>query len=95
MKKNKSVLTLAREAREASRGLARASSDAKNGALLVYARKLVRESDLILKANRRDLAAARRRKLPAALRDRLKLTPERLEGIAEGLRQIAALPDPV
>jgi glutamate-5-semialdehyde dehydrogenase len=95
MKRRKSVLDLARNARAATRYLARASTDSKNGALLAYARKLVKESGPILKANGRDLAAARRRKLPAALRDRLRLTPERLEGIAEGLRQIVALPDPV
>ncbi len=75
--------------------LARASSDAKDGALLVYARKLERERSMLLKANARDLAAARRNRLPGAMRDRLRLTPERLEGIAEGLRQIVALPDPV
>ncbi len=95
MTKRRSVLDLARSARAATRYLARASTDSKNGALLAYARKLVKESGPILKANRRDLAAARRRKLPAALQDRLRLTPERLEGIAEGLRQIVALPDPV
>ena len=84
MKRRKSVLDLARNARAATRYLARASTDSKNGALLAYARKLVKESGPILKANGQDLAAARRRKLPAALRDRLRLTPERLEGIAEG-----------
>jgi glutamate-5-semialdehyde dehydrogenase len=95
MTKRKSVLDLARSARAAARYLAHASTDSRNGALLAYARKLVKESDPIIKANRKDLAAARRRKLPAALQDRLRLTPERLEGIAEGLRQIVALPDPV
>jgi glutamate-5-semialdehyde dehydrogenase len=95
MTKRRSVLDLARSARAASRHLARASTDSKNGALIAYARKLVKESGPILKANRKDLAAARRRNIPAALRDRLRLTPERLEGIAEGLRQIVALPDPV
>jgi glutamate-5-semialdehyde dehydrogenase len=95
MKKKPTVLELARAAREAARILAKASTDAKNGALLVYARKLVKESGPVLKANARDLAAGRKRGLPPAMLDRLRLTPERLEGIAEGLRQIAALPDPV
>jgi glutamate-5-semialdehyde dehydrogenase len=95
MTKRRSVLDQAKSAREAARHLAKASTDAKDGALLAYARKLVREGGPVLKANRKDLSAARRRKLPAALLERLKLTPERLEGIAEGLRQIAALPDPV
>jgi glutamate-5-semialdehyde dehydrogenase len=95
MKRRTSVLDLARTAAEASRFLAKASTDAKNGALLAYARKLVKESGPVLKANRKDLAAASRRRLPEAMKDRLRLTPERLEGVAEGLRQIAALPDPV
>jgi glutamate-5-semialdehyde dehydrogenase len=95
MKKRTSVLDLARTAAEASRSLAKASTDAKNGALLAYARKLVKEGGPVLKANRKDLAAASRRRLPEAMKDRLRLTPERLEGVAEGLRQIAALPDPV
>ena len=95
MKRKKTVLDLARSAREASRHLARASADAKNGALLAYARKLLKENGPVLKANRRDLAAARKQGLSRAMQDRLKLTPERLEGIAEGLRQIVALPDPV
>jgi glutamate-5-semialdehyde dehydrogenase len=95
MKKRTSVLDLARTAAEASRSLAKASTDAKNGALLAYARKLVKESGPVLKANRKDLAAASGRGLPEAMKDRLRLTPERLEGVAEGLRQIAALPDPV
>jgi len=95
MTKRRSVLDQAKSAREAARHLAKASTDAKNGALLAYARKLVREGGPVLSANRKDLSAARRRKLPAAMLERLKLTPERLEGIAEGLRQIAALPDPV
>jgi glutamate-5-semialdehyde dehydrogenase len=95
MKKRTSVLDLARTAAEASRSLAKASTDAKNGALLAYARKLVKESGPVLKANRKDLAAAAGRGLPEAMKDRLRLTPERLEGVAEGLRQIAALPDPV
>ena len=81
MTKKKSVLDLARAAKMASKHLARASSDAKDGALLAYARKLVRESDRILKANRRDLAAARRNGLGKAKQDRLRLTPERLEGL--------------
>jgi glutamate-5-semialdehyde dehydrogenase len=95
MKKKPSVLDQARSAGEASRILARASTDAKDGALLAYARKLVKERGPVLKANGRDLAAGRKRGLSAAMLDRLRLTPERLEGIAEGLRQIAALPDPV
>jgi len=95
MKRRTSVLDLARTAAEASRSLAKASTDAKNGALLAYARKLVRAGGPVLKANRKDLAAASRRGLPEAMKDRLRLTPERLEGVAEGLRQIAALPDPV
>jgi glutamate-5-semialdehyde dehydrogenase len=95
MSRKTTVLELAKQSQAASRLLARASTDTKNGALLAYARKLTRENPFILKANAKDLAAARRSGLPRAMQDRLRLTPERLEGIAEGLRQIVSLPDPV
>jgi glutamate-5-semialdehyde dehydrogenase len=95
MSRKTTVLELAKQAQAASRLLARASTDTKDGALLAYARKLTRENASILKANAKDLAAARRSGLPRAMQDRLRLTPERLEGIAEGLRQIVSLPDPV
>jgi gamma-glutamyl phosphate reductase len=82
-------------AKAAARTLAGASTGAKNAALLAYARRLEHEGGPVLEANARDLAEAGRRGLPAAMQDRLRLDPKRLAAIAQGLREIAALPDPV
>ena len=71
------------------------SSDEKNRGLLLAAEALVSRSEEILKANEEDLQAARRNQMKEGLIDRLKLTAERIEGIAEGVRQVAALEDPI
>jgi len=84
-----------REARNASRATARAETAAKNQALLAMAAAIEREAQRLLDANRRDLDAARIKGLAPALIDRLTLTLEGADGMAEGLRQIAQLPDPV
>jgi glutamate-5-semialdehyde dehydrogenase len=89
------VVRLCREARAAGRRLATASTDAKNDALLRGAVLLRARSADILAANRRDVAAGRDAGLSAALVDRLSLNDDRVEGIAEGLEQVAALDDPV
>jgi glutamate-5-semialdehyde dehydrogenase len=86
---------LGQQARAASRVMARATTQAKNRALLAMAEAMVvNEADLIA-ANQRDMAAGRAAGLDAALLDRLELTPPRIAAMAEGVRQIAALPDPV
>lgn len=86
--------SLGRNAREAARFLATASTEAKNKALKEAARLMRQESDALLEANKKDMDA-----LPSdtskAMRDRLLLTPERIEAIAKGLEDVAALPDPV
>ncbi len=84
-----------RRAREAARALARAETRAKDAALLEAARAIEERAEAILEANRQDLEAARARGLGEALLDRLELNPQRVAAMAEGLRQIAALPDPV
>jgi glutamate-5-semialdehyde dehydrogenase len=84
---------LALRARKASRVLARAESGLKNEALIAIARALVASESRLLDANRRDLAAAKG--LDAAMIERLELTPKRIAAMAEGLREIAALSDPV
>ncbi|RRW47872.1 glutamate-5-semialdehyde dehydrogenase [Pseudomonas luteola] len=86
---------LGRAAREASRLLARASTAQKNNALLSVADALDRARPLLVEANERDLAAGRVAGLDLALLDRLALTPARIDGMIAGLRQVAALPDPV
>jgi len=84
---------LGRRARAAADTLALVTRDRKDRWLLRSADALVGQTDKILAANARDLEAAT--ELPAASRDRLKLTPARIQAAAEGLRQVAALPDPV
>jgi glutamate-5-semialdehyde dehydrogenase len=86
---------LARQARIASRQLATAPGERKNNWLLATAAALEARAADILAANARDLAAPTAAELTAAQKDRLRLTPERLRAAADGLRQVAALPDPV
>lgn len=86
---------LGRQARAASRVLARTPTGPKNAALRAAADALLMEQSELLAANRQDLEAGAAKGLDAALLDRLELNPERIEAMAEGLRQIAALPDPV
>ena len=83
------------QARAASRLMASASTSAKNAALLAMANAIRRDSAKLLAANAQDLAEAREAGLEAALLDRLALTEKGVAGMAEGLEQIAALPDPV
>jgi glutamate-5-semialdehyde dehydrogenase len=89
------VTAKARAAKEAARTLALASTGAKNEALLQMARGLEEKVTPVLEANRADLARGRAAGLTAAFLDRLTLTEGRIEGMAAGLRQVAALPDPV
>ncbi len=83
------------QARAASREIARADSNAKNTALLAIAAELEWNAERIIEANGKDLEAGRERGLDEALLDRLELNGERIAGMAQGLHQIAALPDPV
>ena len=83
------------EARAAARTLANASAEAKAQAILAAARALREREGEILAANARDLAEARAKRLGPALLDRLALDPKRVEAIARGLEEVAALPDPV
>ncbi len=86
---------LGQRAAEAKYALQRLATEDKNRALAAAAAALVRQTERILAANGRDYQTAREGGMSEALLDRLKLTPERIEAMAEGLRQIAALPDPV
>ncbi len=86
---------LGREARQASRVLASATTAQKNNALEVIADELDASRDGLMAENARDLEAGAEKGLDAALLDRLELTPGRIDSMIEGLRQIAALPDPI
>lgn len=89
------IHTIGRRAREASRALARLSATQKNKILVAMADELVVRSPEILAANAEDTAAAEKNGLTKAAIDRLRLTPDRISGMADGIRQVAALEDPV
>ena len=82
-------------ARHAERVLAVAGTAQKNRALEAMARALKERESAILAENQKDLAAARESGMKASLLDRLALSPQRIDGIVEGVRQVAALPDPI
>ncbi len=84
-----------REARAASRLMARADTAAKNRALEAIAEAISREADRLLEANAMDLEGAKQRGLEPALIDRLTLSRKGIAGMSEGLLQIASLPDPI
>ena len=86
---------LGAKARQASRVMAAASTEKKNRALLAMAEAIDTSRDALAKANAVDLEKGAANGLDAAMLDRLELTPARIDGMIEGLRQVAALPDPV
>ncbi len=86
---------LGQRARAASRALAAADTGAKNAALNAIADDLDAQRDILMAENRKDLDAGAAKGLDAALLDRLELNAARIDSMIEGLRQIAALPDPI
>jgi glutamate-5-semialdehyde dehydrogenase len=92
---HKSVKKMAEDALEASHRLSRASANAKNAALLRMADEIGWHRDFILSENNRDLTSAKEKGLPAPMIDRLTIKDEGLKAMTQGLREIAALPDPV
>ncbi len=86
---------LGARARIASRALARATTRQKDAALLAIAADLDANRVPLMAENRKDMEAGAAKGLDAALLDRLELTPGRIDGMIEGLRQITALPDPI
>ncbi len=86
---------ISRRGRAASDRVAELSSDVKNAALRLAADRLESGCDALLADNERDLGAGRDKGISAPLLERLTLTRERVAGMATGLREVAALPDPV
>jgi glutamate-5-semialdehyde dehydrogenase len=84
-----------RQAREASRKMAGASTGAKNTALKKIAGIILERQEKLLEANRADLKAAQENGLDATMLDRLELTPSRITAMADGLLQVAQLEDPI
>ena len=86
---------LGKRAKEAAREAAKLGTEEKNRGLLTVAEELISRTEWILEENAKDLKEAEARGMKKSLIDRLRLTEERIEGMAEGVRQIAALEDPI
>ena len=82
-------------AKAAAAKLASLKSDTKKQALLAVADALVKNTPYILEENQKDISNARANGMNDGLIDRLLITAERIDGIADGIRQIASLPDPI
>ena len=89
------VLKKAREAKNGSRAIAKASSGQKNNALIKMAEAIKKKIKVLQKENKKDIVAAKKKGLPAAMIDRLTLTSKRIDEMAQGLVEIANLSDPV
>ena len=89
------ILDMGRRARAASRVLVNLTSDQKNAILHSMADEIIAQQDSILAANALDLRRAEQNGLSKAMIDRLTLDPKRLKAIAEAVREVAILPDPV
>ncbi len=87
--------SIGKAAREASRAMARADTNTKDNALLAIADAIMRDKAKLLAANQQDLDTAKANGMEAAMLDRLTLTEKAIHTMAEGLRQIASLPDPI
>ena len=89
------ILETGKRARKASRIMAKTDTSTKNQVLLNIADLIIESQEKLLEANALDFDAGNANGLDAALLDRLELTPERIKSMAEGLRQVAGLPDPI
>ena len=95
MNLNEQMTQLAKQAKAASRELAKLATREKNDCLLAMADALERNSAAIKEANALDMEIGAKLNLSAAMLDRLKLDDKRISAMAKGLREVAALPDPV
>jgi glutamate-5-semialdehyde dehydrogenase len=89
------MMELAKQSKAASRSLAKLTTAEKNACLLAMAEALERGGESIKEANAKDMEAGAQNGLSSAMLDRLKLDDKRIAGMAKGLREVAALPDPV
>ena len=92
---NKMLFQLGMNAKEAENTIRTITTDQKNQVLAAVAGHLVESTDKLLDANAADVTNAKQNHMPEGLVDRLMLSPERIEGMAEGLRQLVALEDPI
>src|SRR4030065_438157 len=89
------VFDKAKKAKIASRALANLSTEIKNNALFKMAAGLEKDASRLITENKKDVAEAEKKGLSRAMIDRLTLNADRIKSIADGLREVAALPDPV
>ena len=92
---NEMLLKLGKNAKEAENALRTITTDSKNKVLTAVADHLVECTEQLLKANAEDVANGKKNNMPEGLIDRLLLTEERIQGMAEGLRQLVSLEDPI
>ena len=92
---NEMLEKMGKNAKEAEVTLRSLSTNKKNEVLLAVAGQLEDKAELLIKANEQDVENGRKNQMPESLVDRLLLTKERIDGMAEGLRQLADLEDPV
>ncbi len=95
MELEKEIKLIAEKARQAKYSLRRANSEQKNQVLEKIAQLLLERQEAILSANQKDLEQGKERGLSSALLDRLRLTPERISSMAEGVKELVKLEDPV
>ena len=86
---------LARCAKEASRALALLSAEKRNRCLIAMADAILSAEDEILRANQQDVENGKKTGLSSAMLDRLTLNPGRISAMAAGIKEVAALPDPI
>lgn len=89
------IINIGRQAKEASRIMATASTDLKNNALLYMAEALINSKSTIIDANMKDMELGKKNNLSEAMLDRLMINEKRIENMAEGLKNMASLPDPI
>lgn len=89
------VVTMSKHAYQAGLSLSKTDTETKNKALSILAEKLIGSSDALLAENQKDLIAAKENKLSEAMVDRLAFDDSRIQKMADGVRQVIALPDPV
>ena len=89
------LIQMGKNAAEAKYELQKLIADKKNHALHVVAHALIEQSNLIMKENEKDIVRGEERGMHPGLIDRLRLTLDRIQGMAEGLKQVADLPDPI
>ena len=87
--------TLGQQSKRAAQQLSQLESTKKNDCLMQMAQDLESSSNTILAANQQDLSRAKENGIPDPMIDRLRLTDERIKEMAEGIRQVASLPDPI